>query len=146
MSVCPQPNPLPQRKHCGGEKNSGSSCQKCLSNVSAYNLVPLSLQNLHIGIVNAQMATCTLPTATKRFLIPPPPPTPLRRPASTIQSKPLNVMPKEKIFLKTRRHVKASMDMPPAHVSISKHDIVSRTYDAHQQCIAHWQQHHTPYP
>jgi hypothetical protein len=27
-----------------------------------------------------------------------------------------------------------------------KHDIISETYDAHQQCIVHWQQHHTPYP
>jgi hypothetical protein len=58
----------------------------------------------------------------------------------------LNVKAKENMFLNTRRQVKASMDMPPVHISISTHDTILETYDAHPQCIARWQQHHKPYP
>jgi hypothetical protein len=64
--------------------------------------------DLHMGILRQQTAICTHPTATKTFLI---------DLDCTIQSNPLNVSAKEKIFLKTSRHVKDSTDMSPIHIT-----------------------------
>lgn len=56
-----------------------------------------------MGIVSAHTPTCTLATAMNTGLICP----------ATIQSKPLKVRAKEKMFLKTRRQVKPSIDISP---------------------------------
>jgi len=65
-----------------------------------------------MGIVNTQIPTCTLAIDVNTGRICP----------ATIQSKPLNVKAKEKMFLKTRRQVKASMDISPVrYISILPH-------------------------
>jgi hypothetical protein len=68
------------------------------------SVMELGTGDLHMGILKQQTAICTHPTATNTFFI---------LFDCTIQSKPLNVSANEKMFLKTRRQVKDSMDMSP---------------------------------
>jgi hypothetical protein len=95
-----------------------------------------SVGHLHMGIVKKQIPTCTLAIATNTgFTVP-----------WTSQSNPLNVSPKLKRFLNTRRQVKPSTDMSPTHRSASCLQLwnkkESETHDVHQQ----YTKHSTPLP